>query len=39
MQTFPLFMSLQGRRVLVVGGTDHAARKVELRCRRARKCR
>ena len=30
MQTFPLFMSLQGRRVLVVGGTDHAARKVEL---------
>jgi uroporphyrin-III C-methyltransferase/precorrin-2 dehydrogenase/sirohydrochlorin ferrochelatase len=30
MQTFPLFMSLQERRVLVVGGTDAAARKVEL---------
>jgi uroporphyrin-III C-methyltransferase/precorrin-2 dehydrogenase/sirohydrochlorin ferrochelatase len=30
MQTFPLFMSLQGRRVLVVGGTEAAARKVEL---------
>ena len=30
MQTFPLFMSLQGRRALVVGGTEAAARKVEL---------
>jgi uroporphyrin-III C-methyltransferase/precorrin-2 dehydrogenase/sirohydrochlorin ferrochelatase len=30
MQSFPLFFSLQGRRALVVGGTDHAARKVEL---------
>ena len=30
MQTFPLFLSLQDRRVLVVGGTDPAARKVEL---------
>lgn len=30
MQTFPLFMSLQGRRVLVAGGTEAAARKVEL---------
>jgi len=30
MQTFPLFMSLQTRRVLVVGGTEAAARKVEL---------
>jgi uroporphyrin-III C-methyltransferase/precorrin-2 dehydrogenase/sirohydrochlorin ferrochelatase len=30
MQTFPLFMSLQGRRALVAGGTEAAARKVEL---------
>lgn len=30
MQTFPLFMSLQGRRALVAGGTEVAARKVEL---------
>jgi uroporphyrin-III C-methyltransferase/precorrin-2 dehydrogenase/sirohydrochlorin ferrochelatase len=30
MQSFPLFLSLQNRRALVVGGTDHAARKVEL---------
>ena len=30
MQTFPLFLSLQDRRALVVGGTDHAARKIEL---------
>jgi len=30
MQNFPLFMSLQGRRALVVGGTDAAARKIEL---------
>jgi uroporphyrin-III C-methyltransferase/precorrin-2 dehydrogenase/sirohydrochlorin ferrochelatase len=30
MQAFPLFFSLNDRRVLVVGGTDHAARKIEL---------
>ena len=30
MQIFPLFLSLQDRRVLVVGGTEAAARKVEL---------
>jgi uroporphyrin-III C-methyltransferase/precorrin-2 dehydrogenase/sirohydrochlorin ferrochelatase len=30
MQNFPLFLSLQDRRALVVGGTDQAARKVEL---------
>ena len=30
MQTFPLFMSLQGRRALIVGGEDAAARKAEL---------
>jgi uroporphyrin-III C-methyltransferase/precorrin-2 dehydrogenase/sirohydrochlorin ferrochelatase len=30
MQTFPLFLSLQDRRALVVGGTDAAARKTEL---------
>ena len=30
MQAFPLFMSLQGRRALVAGGTEAAARKVEL---------
>jgi len=30
MQIFPLFMSLQGRRALVAGGTEAAARKVEL---------
>jgi uroporphyrin-III C-methyltransferase/precorrin-2 dehydrogenase/sirohydrochlorin ferrochelatase len=30
MQTFPLFMSLQDRRVLVVGGTEAAACKIEL---------
>ena len=30
MQGFPLFLSLQDRRALVVGGTDAAARKIEL---------
>ena len=30
MQSFPLFLSLQDRHVLVVGGTEAAARKVEL---------
>ncbi len=30
MQSFPLFLSLQDRQVLVVGGTDAAARKIEL---------
>lgn len=30
MQSFPLFLSLQDRRALVVGGTDAAARKIEL---------
>jgi uroporphyrin-III C-methyltransferase/precorrin-2 dehydrogenase/sirohydrochlorin ferrochelatase len=30
MQAFPLFLSLRDRRALVVGGTDAAARKIEL---------
>jgi uroporphyrin-III C-methyltransferase/precorrin-2 dehydrogenase/sirohydrochlorin ferrochelatase len=30
MQNFPLFLSLKDRRALVVGGTEQAARKVEL---------
>ena len=30
MQSFPLFLTLQDRHVLVVGGTEAAARKVEL---------
>jgi uroporphyrin-III C-methyltransferase / precorrin-2 dehydrogenase / sirohydrochlorin ferrochelatase len=30
MQTFPLFLSLKDRRALVVGGTEAAARKIEL---------
>ena len=30
MQSFPLFLTLQDRDVLVVGGTEQAARKAEL---------
>ena len=30
MQSFPLFLALQDRHVLVVGGTEAAARKAEL---------
>ncbi len=30
MERFPLFLSLKDRRTLVVGGTDQAARKIEL---------
>ena len=30
MQTFPIFLTLQDRPVLVVGGSEPAARKVEL---------
>lgn len=30
MQSFPLFLTLQDRRALVVGGNDQAARKIEL---------
>ena len=30
MQSFPLFLTLQDRHVLVVGGTEAAARKAEL---------
>lgn len=30
MHAFPVFLSLTGRRALVVGGTDQAARKVEM---------